>query len=164
MKNIFCWITTLCSVSWKCFFYFWCFCRTLPPPLTLPLLPGNSACYTAGDGEVTLLGNVTSAEAHIDHVNITISGESGVTTRVTLLCGNSLVSTLQFVCCQLILETVPELSVLDIRELLSIVHSKPSFDKPNSVNKRFRRLRLFSFTCNSWWNSCYQLIRIFGLV
>ena len=67
------------------------------PPLTLPLFPGNSACYTAGDGEVTLLGNVTSAEAQTDHVNITLSGETGVTTRVTLLCGNSLVSTLQLV-------------------------------------------------------------------
>ena len=51
---------------------------------------GDSACYASGDGQITLLGNVSSAEAQEDYMNVTLTRDL-VTTHVTLLCGNSLV-------------------------------------------------------------------------
>ncbi|KAL5265715.1 hypothetical protein ACHWQZ_G006428 [Mnemiopsis leidyi] len=50
---------------------------------------GDSACYASGDGQITLLGNVSSAEAQEDYINVTLTRDL-VTTHVTLLCGNSL--------------------------------------------------------------------------
>ena len=56
----------------------------------IPRSSGDSACYVSSDGQITLLGNVSSAEAQEDYINVTLTRDL-VTTHVTLLCGNSLV-------------------------------------------------------------------------